>query len=177
VSVFDPVAGLNIPQSDAKTKVYGAELEAGINPLTNLTIFGSASYNQSEILNDFRTALNTFIRAKGNQTPDTPKVLAKLGLTYRPYKFEISPIVQYVGPRYGDALNNERIPSYWLVDLYLNYKLPTFLGLKDVTAGLSVLNLFNEGYISTITASDNAATGTYGVGAPRTFAATFRAQF
>ncbi len=177
ISVYDPVVQQSLHQSVGKTRVYGAELEVGVNPLDNLTIFASFSYNKSEIMNDFETAANAYIQAKGNDTPDTPQKLAKFGLTYNLYGLQISPIVQYIDSRYGDAMNTEKVPSYWLADLNVNYKLPVFLGLKEAIAGICVQNLFDEDYISTVSAGDNSTTGSYGVGAPRRFAVSLSAKF
>ena len=177
-SVYDPAVNTTLRQSIGKSRVLGAELEAGINPLDNLTLFGSISYNQSEVTENFNTASNTLIEAKGNQTPDTPKILAKFGLAYQLYGLEATPIIKYVGSRYGDVLQKERVPAYWLVDLGLNYKMPKVLDFTDTTVGVSVQNLLDETYVGAIGSfDDKTAGGSYQLGAPRTFAATLTVKF
>ncbi len=176
-SVYDPTVAQTIRQSIGKSRVYGTELEVGVTPIDNLSIYGSFSYNKSEITEDFKTATNTVIAAKGKQTPDTPEILAKLAVTYNLFGVEISPIAKFVDSRFGDVLNSERIPSYWVFDLDLKYSLPPFLGLKDVTLGINVQNLFDRSYIGAISSFDDTAKGSYMVGAPRTIVGSVAARF
>lgn len=176
-SVYDPTVGATMRQSIGKSRVYGAELEAGVNLLDNLAMYGSFSYNKSEITEDFKTATNTIIASKGKQTPDTPEILAKLALTYTLYGVEISPIAQFVDSRYGDVQNKEKISSHWAVDLTMSYKLPPFFALNDITVSLSVQNLLDEEYIGQISAFDDATKGSYRIGAPRTISGCLRAKF
>jgi iron complex outermembrane receptor protein len=177
ISFYDPAVSQTLNQSVGTTIVYGPELEVGVNPREDLTVFGSFSFDKSEIRDNFQTAANTFVQAKGKQVPDTPEVLAKLGLTYNLYGVEITPIAKFVDTRYGDAMNTQEVPHYWLVDLYVKYKLPPFLGLKNVTAEFSAFNLLNEQYVSTIQSSDNSTAGSYGLGAPRTLVGTISAKY
>ena len=176
-SVYDPTVGATMRQSIGKSRVYGAELEAGVNLLDNLALYGSLSYNNSEITEDFKTATNTVIASKGKQTPDTPEILAKLALTYNLYGVEISPIAQFVDSRYGDVQNKEKISSHWVVDLNMSYRLPPFFALNDITVSLSVQNLLDEEYIGQISAFDDATKGSYLIGTPRTISGCLRAKF
>ena len=118
-SIYDPVSAQSIAESVGKTRVYGAELELGVNPVDNLKGFASLSYNKSEIMSNIQTATHTFINAKGHEAPDTPKILAKIGATYSFCGLDITPIVKYVDARYGDVQNDQRVSSYWLTDSIL----------------------------------------------------------
>jgi len=180
-SVYDPTSGQSIPQAVGDERVYGAELALGLNVIDNLRAFGSISYNKSQIESNIPTGATTFVAANGKEAPDTAPILAKIGATYDLYGVNITPIVRYVDARYGDVLNLQRVSPYWVEDLYVNYKLPpsytSFVYLKEATVGLAILNVFNERYISAITAFDYSQSGSYMVGAPRAFALTYMAKF
>ncbi len=177
-SVFDPVSGQSVAQSVGNTSVYGAELEMGVNPLDNLTVFTSLSDTRSSIGSNIETAANVFVQTKGNQAPDTPKILAKLGLTWRLGGLDVTPVVKYQSSRFGDVGNTQMVSSYQTVDLYFNYKLPTLFGtLKEVNAGMCFLNLFNKEYISQISSFDYSTSGSYQVGPPRAVVLSLGARF
>jgi iron complex outermembrane receptor protein len=180
-SVYDPTSGLSIPQAVGNERVYGAELELGLNVIDDLRAFASISFNKSQIESNIATGAGTFIAAKGKEAPDTAPVLAKIGATYNLYGVNITPVAKYVDARYGDVLNQQTVAPYWVEDLYVNYRLPpsysSFVYLKEATLGLAILNVFNERYISAITAFDYSQSGSYMVGAPRAFALTYMAKF
>ncbi len=178
-SIYDPASGQSIPQAVGSEKVYGAELELGLNILDHLRAFGSISYNKSEIDSNIQTGATTFVNASGKEAPDVPPILAKIGAAYSLCGVEITPVERYVDARYGDVLNIQRVSPYWVTDLNVSYKLPPFLKpvLQEAVASLSILNLFNERYISAITAFDYSQSGSYMVGAPRAFAFSLMAKF
>jgi len=74
-------------------------------------------------------------------------------------------------------MNTEKIPSYWIVDLNLKYSLPPFLGLKDISAGLTIQNIFDKKYIGEITAFDDATKGSYLMGSPIAVSGCLSARF
>lgn len=81
--------------------------------------------------------------------------------------FTITPVVKYLGRRYGDAEHDEKIPSYVVCDLSLSYEKEKFYGLKSFKVGVNIDNLFDKKYVSVINAMDDAVSGTsYGAGAP-----------
>ena len=178
-SVYDPGTGQSTAQSVGSERVYGAELEAALNLMYNVRAFGSISYNKSEIESNIATGATTFVNADGKEAPDTPPILAKIGADYNLYGVDIVPIARYVDARYGDVLNIQRVPSYWVEDLNLIYRLPPFFRpvLQNATASFSILNVLNKRYISAITAFDYSQSGSYMVGAPRAFELTLEAKF
>ena len=178
-SVYDPTSGQSVPQAVGDEKVYGAELEVGLNVIENLRAFGSFSYNKSQIESNIATGATTFVNASGKEAPDTPPILVKIGVDYNLFGVDIVPIARYVDARYGDVLNMQRVSPYWVADFNASYKLPPFFKpvLQDATVSFSVLNVFNQRYISAITAFDYSQSGSYIVGAPRAFACTLAAKF
>ena len=85
-------------------------------------------------------------------------------------QFSLSPVVRYVGSRYGDTQGTQKVDGYFTADLSVGYQQK--LGLGKLNASLSVQNLFDKQYIGFINTSYYQATsGTnayYYPGAPRT---------
>lgn len=177
MSVYDPVLGFSTMLGAGETTVYGAELELGVNPIDDLSGFFSFTYTHSRIDNDVQTALGTFMPTAGKRVPDTPEFMAKLGASYRIKSIEIAPIIKFVGSRWADADNAERVPSYTVVDLNISYNRPELLGVKDFTAGLSFLNLFDNKYIGQIGSFDDTLGSAFYPGAPFTTAFTIGGKF
>jgi iron complex outermembrane receptor protein len=178
-SVYDPADGQSVPQAVGEERVYGAELELGLNPIDNLRAFASISYNKSEVESNVPSGATTFVASNGKEAPDTAPILAKIGATYNLDGLAITPLARYVDKRYGDVLNTQRVSPYWVEDINFTYKLPTIYNpvVTESLISFSILNVFNERYISAITAFDYSTSGSYQVGAPRAFVGTFTAKF
>lgn len=83
----------------------------------------------------------------------------------------ISPVMRYTSTRYGDVLH-KKIDGSTLFDLDLTWSRP-MLGLKQVDCSLSLLNIFDEQYVSMISTSDYKTLKTsYQPGVPFTVMAT-----
>mgnify|MGYP006307067917 CR=1 FL=1 len=103
-----------------------------------------------------------------NQVLDSPEFLLKSGIIYKVVDFEIIPTASYMGSRYGDALNNEKIDSVWLANLLVRYEKKNFYKSSDLLLTLESNNIFNKEYISVINASDDSLkSSSYYQGAPR----------
>lgn len=183
VGVFDPVLNTNIRTSAAAARAYGGELEVAARPIDQLSIFGSVLYGKSEMASNTTAASGAIVQTKGNATPDFPKFMFKAGLSFKLYGLEISPIVRYLGARYGNVNNSEKVSPYTIVDLFLTYtnqplfqKIP---GVKDGSIGLQFLNLFDKKYVGVINAFEDRLGGgaAYLPGAPFTVAGSMRLKF
>lgn len=177
VNFYDPVVGAAYSQNVGEGHTTGAQVAAAWNPLDSLSLFGSLSYNRAVFDEDVLTAGGATLRVSGQQLPDAPKRMATLGLTWKPGKFSVSPILHYQSERYGDSGHQERVPSFTTVDLQLGYQEKLGWGSLDVT--LALLNAFDRKYISLINASDVQGTGGIGYypGAPRTLMAKVGLNF
>lgn len=177
VLVIDPTLGgtLAYYQGTAKTTQRGVELEVGYQIDKSLSIFGSgtlasATYDEDTPTLSGGAALST----KGKQIPNAPKTMLKGGFAYRRGDLAMSPVVRYIGQRYGDSAQTKPVDGYTVFDFNASYDLS-----RDVRLGMAVLNLFDRRYISVISPNDsnlNAATSYY-AGAPRTVAITLGAKF
>lgn len=163
VSAYDPVTSLNYYQSNAKAEGKGVELSMYYEPIENIELFGALSYNRLNFTQNLTTTGGAVLDVEGNQVPDAPKRLAKAGVTMRYGGFYLTPAVRYVDSRYGDILNTQKVPSYTVVDLEGGYVTRNVAGFKELSASLSVQNLFDRHYIAIIK-NDLDDTGTNGAG-------------
>lgn len=180
VTAYDPAVGVSYLQNGVDAHAYGAELEAVWSATRNLNLVGSLSWNINKLDDDLRTGAGTVVATSGKQVPDTPRWLAKLGATYHHGDWQVSPMLRYVGQRYGDALNTEKVSGYTLADLHTGYKFGRQGGFAWLEVGASVLNLFDKRYVSTINVGqDDALPGstTYYPGAPRTWIVSLSGGF
>jgi iron complex outermembrane receptor protein len=172
VFAFDPNVGVSYAVSTAKARNYGGELEVGAEPIDYLTVFGTASYFIYEFEDNVVSATKTQLNLTGNQVPDAPKWMAKLGATYDRYGFSASPVVQWLGSRWGDALNTQRVSDYYVVNGYWGYKIPErySFGLKNLRLTGTFLNIFDRKYVSVISFNEFNLTGqtSYFAGPPFT---------
>lgn len=180
VTVFDPRVNLSYQQNGAKATSDGFELEGGWEPLSGLSLFGSLAWNRFGFDNDIRAATSSVIPVAGKQMADTPKFSAKLGAAWRLGQFTVSPLVRYIGPRFGDALESQKIAGYAVADLHFGYQARSLPGFaRDLGLSLSVLNLTDKRYIGIIAADDRnpGSASVYHPGAPRTVVVSLSGQF
>lgn len=179
VSTYDPLVNVSYYQSVAKAIAIGAELEGSYRFGGGLSAIFALSYNKFSFDGDVQAKSGAATATDGKQVPNAARVLAKFGLDWRSGGWNVSPVARYVGKRYGDTLNTQKVDAYFLADLHLGYKWRNVSVLQELGVGLSVLNLFDKNYIGQISASNfdlNAGT-TYYAGAPRTAVMTVSAKF
>lgn len=91
-----------------------------------------------------------------------------------------------IAPNTFQEVGIERIPGYTLTGLSARYTLPRIGLLKSAMVQLNVDNLFDAGYLASVSSATATATetglpgrslGRYFIGAPRTFTASFQAKF
>lgn len=121
----------------------------GIIFSTNAT-FVSAEFSADRFVKNGNETINV----KENKVPYAPEILVTSGLLIKaPFNFDLSLSATYIGKQYGDALNRETgtlngregpIPSYFIFDARLSYRLPAF---EKMALSLSVKNLLDERYI------------------------------
>jgi iron complex outermembrane receptor protein len=156
-----------------KVDAYGAELELGIVPARRVSIYASFSYNKAKFKDEYEVydlTRNEKANTKDKTVPDTPEYMAKLGGRFKLMGFRISPSVQYVGSRYGNLTNTEKVPSYTLVNLNVQRKI-----YKGINLLVDVVNLTDKKYVGRI--SPGVIEGTYYAGAPFTISAGLRGRF
>jgi iron complex outermembrane receptor protein len=178
VLVFDPNVGQSYYQSNAATTGAGAELEASwiVNP--QWTLVGSLTAQSERYDANIATGTGTVMNIKGKMVPYTPEYAAKLAATYTNDGFSITPVVRFIGTRYGLADNSQSVSPYAVADVTASYEFGTKLGLTPITFNCGVMNLFNAEYIGAISVNeDNLSSTSYYVAPPRTLFAGLTAKF
>ncbi|MDR3630380.1 MAG: TonB-dependent receptor [Desulfocapsaceae bacterium] len=176
VQVVDPsLGGLSYYEGTAETTEYGTELEAEYIIDNSWSIFGSGTL-ASETYDQNTPTLSggAVLATQGKQIPNAPNFMLKGGVSYRWYNLTLSPVLRYIGKRYGDSAETQPVAGYTAFDFNASY---TFS--HDILLKLSVLNLFNSHYIAEIVPNDtnlNGATAYY-AGAPMTVAMTVSVKY
>ncbi|WP_299198674.1 TonB-dependent receptor [Thermocrinis sp.] len=153
-----------------KVDAYGAELELGFVPVSSVSIYTSFSYNEAKFKDESFYDGSTKYNIKDKTVPDTPKYMVKLGGRFQVMGFRISPSVQYIGSRYGNLINTEKVSSYTLVNLNVQRKV-----YKGIDLFVDVVNLTDKKYVGRI--SPGTTSGTYYAGAPFTISVGLSGRF
>jgi iron complex outermembrane receptor protein len=182
VKVIDPSIGPNIAyyEGTGSSTEYGAELQVAYQLDSKLFVFGSGTLASETFDSDTPTLTGgSLLATKGNQIPNTPQTMLKAGMTYTWNDFSVTPVVRYIGERYGDAANAQKVSGYTVVDLTLGYDIKEKFGLDEATFKFGVINLFDRKYVSQISPNetDLSSNATYYVGAPRTLMGTVAVKF
>ena len=155
-----------------KVIAQGAELEIGYSPNRNFSLYTSASYNVAKFKDDVFYDGNTKYDIKDKNVPDTPAYMLKLGVDSRYMGFKIRPSIQYIGSRYGNFINTEKVNSYTLVNLYVEKDIAP---RKLATLYVDVYNLTDTRFIGRI--NPGTATGSYYIGAPLAISVGIKGRF
>jgi iron complex outermembrane receptor protein len=203
-SVTDPV---DIQRGNVATRAAaikgqttdGFEL-TGLADLRLIDLYGSytyqhATYDDAAIGSRDRLNLDSVAIIPGTDVRDIPRssIYGEIGV--KPLAgLRVAGTVNHVSSRAGGdivapttyrEIGVERIPGYTLVGLSGRYTLPDLGPLRGASVQLNVDNVFNEGYIASVSSATATATetglpgrslGRYFVGAPRTFTASFRVR-
>jgi len=160
----------NVGKVDAK----GFELEVGANPVPKTNIYASFSYNEAKFKDDFiiydDNNDSKKYDIKDKSVPDTPRYMVKLGSRFDVYDFKVSPSIQFIGSRYGNFTNTEKVDNYTIVNLSATRKI-----YKHFDLYMDVINLTNQKYVGRI--SPGPASGTYYAGAPFTISFGINGRF
>lgn len=150
-TVYDPVTASRYPWNVADATRYGVELEGGVELTPSLSLLGNYSWNRFRYDQDLALSATATIPTEGKQVVDTPEHMLKLGARYRLDRWTFGADARYIGARYGDVLNEERIAGVTLVDAMAQYRLS-----KAAVLTLDVRNLFDREYIGPVNAADDA---------------------
>jgi iron complex outermembrane receptor protein len=171
------------------SRIRGLELQAGTKPVSGFSVFGSTTFTQSLILNNFPATATTTLPTSGSIFPDTPKFMASASVQYASGPYVAALSAKYTGKRFTTLVNDEFLDGYTVFDLNAGYRFESGTFFKNPTLRLNVSNLFNKSYLiansgsgSNITTSIAAgAVGggipAYYVGAPRFTSLSFGAEF
>lgn len=137
----------------------GFELSATVYLNDNWAVYGSYTANESEY------ADGSLDYPQGNTVFGSPEDMYVLSIDYAKDSVFAGLSNKYVGKRWMDAANTQRIDDYMVSDLYIGASLENLAqGLKNADVRLTVNNLFDKSYLGGV-AGQSAW-----IGAPRTAA-------
>ena len=137
----------------------GFELSATVYLNNNWAVYGSYTANESEY------ADGSLDYPQGNTVFGSPEDMYVLSIDYAKDNVFAGLSNKYVGKRWMDAANSQRIDDYMVSDLYIGASLENLAqGLKNAEVRLTVNNLFDKSYLGGV-AGQSAW-----IGAPRTAA-------
>lgn len=191
----DPETLLTTDTNVGATRSKGIELAAGAKITDSWSVYGSATYNDNELRNNFLAGVGPngkpeYLPTKGKSYIETPKFLASFGTAYAWRGFFAGMQAKFTGVRYSTLVNDEKTSPYTTVDAQAGYHFGDIGWVSDPVLTFNVTNIFDSNYLSQIsTFKPNAlpvqtAGGTvsgasplYMLGAPRTFSLTLTAKF
>lgn len=184
VNTYDEELGYFVDRNVGSVELQGAEASLGWEPIENLSLYGSASFLDSELQEDYRLNATQFAATRGKELVETPDMMFALRASYRFNDvFQLGAQAKYTGERWITDVNDLKDDAYTVVDLDARFDFATF-GLEGTYMQFNVINLFDEDYYSTLGTQTSATPGApgyarpfAGVGAPRTVMATLRYSF
>jgi iron complex outermembrane receptor protein len=164
---------------DVKQKGFDAQF--GFKPEDYLSFYASFSYQDSELQDNIPgTALGSLLLTKGKQLYEAPNYQGAVRVDWDITEaLSVGVQAKYVGERWTNLTNTEKVPSYALLDLDARYVLDGFLdgvGMKNTYIQLNVKNLADEKYLGDL-AVNPSGTGLGQPGYPRTASITLHAAF
>jgi iron complex outermembrane recepter protein len=211
VSSFDPELGFSVDRNVGDVDLDGLEMQVGQRLGSAVALSASAAYAKSELLEDLPFGLNPlgeqqFLPLKGNELVESPDWTFTLRAD-----FDVTDNLRFgmqgkkVGDRFSTDLNDEKVSSYTVFDLDLDYtfKIP---GFDSVQMQFNVTNLTDEEYYGNISSgagrnsttplpclngvtgvtancvnsagvAQNGGVGFFSIGAPRTASVSIKLNF
>jgi len=146
IDVNDPT--LSIDRNVGTVVVQGVDAEAGWKPIDHLSLYASATYQDSEIKDNIAVSVGgqpAFLPTKGKEFVLTPKWQFSSRVQYDWNDFTIGLQGKYESSRWISDVNDDRIPGFATFSLDASYKL-RFIN-DDTVIRVNVANLFDRFYI------------------------------
>ncbi len=170
----------------------GVEISADIALTENLSVFTSLTFSSSEYVEtiggtgtqytslenalaaiaDDTNSESSLVAVKGNTVIGTPDTMGVISLDWNKDNYFAGLSTKYVDSRYLDIYNASEVEDYLVSDFYVGGFVDNIgQGIESLEVRLTVNNLFDEDYASTI------APGAFWIGAPRAVAVNARLTF
>ncbi len=185
VSTFDPDLDTFVDRNVGSVKSTGAEFSAGWEPITNLSLYATASFLNSELQDDYVfNAAGALLPTKGKKQVESPEQMYSARASYT-FNDVLTAGIQakYTGERWVTDVNDLKADAFTIVDLDARFDFAKF-GLEGTYLQFNVTNLTDEQYYANLGTGASSTPGQLGygrrfasVGAPRTVMATLRYAF
>jgi iron complex outermembrane recepter protein len=144
--MYDPLVDSSYIQNSGKAEVYGLELQNNYEASENFWFLLSAALSDSKVL---------YSELRGNKIPETPKLTLKSSIGYSFARFHTAHLkAKYIGSRYADISNKQKVKAYSVYDLSYEYQQPDLFSMKNFRFFATVQNILNEKYIASIGSAD-----------------------
>jgi iron complex outermembrane receptor protein len=174
--VLDEVSGIAFSQNVGNVRYTGVDGGVGFKPMDTLSVYASASYLKSEILQDIPNAVAGVLPTKGKAIYEIPKFQGGVRVQWDPMEvLSLGVQGKFVGARWTNLVNTEQFDGYALWDLDARFKMDAF-GLENTYIQANVRNLFDERYLGDIS-PNLTGTALAQPGYRRTFALTLHYEY
>jgi iron complex outermembrane receptor protein len=149
--VLDEPSGIAFSQNVGDVRYTGVDGAVGFKPLDTLSIYASASYLKSEILQDIANAsAGAPLATKGKSIYEIPKFQGGVRVQWDPMEaLSLGVQGKFVGRRFTNLVNTEGFDDYALWDADVRLNLSQF-GMEKTYLQANVRNLFDERYLGDI---------------------------
>jgi iron complex outermembrane receptor protein len=130
-------------------QLLGLEASASFRLGGGISWYNGLSLNKSQYKSDY-TSNGVTYPTNGKTIVDTPAAMLKSVFSYDSSTLFANLGVDYMAKRYYTYLNQGDVAGRTLLNTSVGYRLGGLAGLKDLTVQLTVNNLTNQKYISTL---------------------------
>jgi iron complex outermembrane receptor protein len=191
VNAFDDLLGIFVDRNVGKVELQGFDAEVAYQPdwLEGLTLYASTSYIDSELKENVPITATTFLATKGKELVETPEWTFSARAQYTINGFTFGLQGKYVGDRWATDVNDEVSPGYFTMDGSIRYDFESE-DMGGAYIQLNAINIFDKGYLGSISSQTNAlstqvinggvragSAPTYQIGAPATLQLNIGLQF
>lgn len=164
-------------QNVGEAVVYGLQIQSSIKATNNLWFAINPALTFSKVTKDI-IYNNASYSIEGNEVAETPRFSLKVAATYSLKNHLITLQGRYIGSRYADIENTEKMDGYTTWDASYGYSFKNVGFAKSLHLTFSVNNIFDEKYVSSIGTADLLDDSTtYFAGAPRSVALNIKGTF
>lgn len=174
---LSPFFGEFIDRNLGAVEQRGFDAQIGWEVTDALTLYGSTSWNDSEVQDDLETSPGVFLPTGGKKLVETPEWTYSARIDWQPTdNLSVGLQGKFVDDRFTNDVNDESFDSYTVVDFDARYDLTDTFGIRDAFVQVNVTNLFDEDYLGNIsTSTTGLRTGS--LGSPRTAVVTLGTSF
>jgi iron complex outermembrane receptor protein len=177
LSAYDPDTNISTDRNVGDVEMMGFDAQLGYSPIESLSFYASASYNDSEIQDDYRSSSTTVIATGGKSLVEVPDWTFVLSAKYETGPLSAGIQAKYVGERWLTDLNDLAVPSYTTVNADARFDLGYF-GFEGTDIQINVTNLLDEEYFGSLGTGLNSTSSLFAnQGPPRTIQASVRYAF
>ncbi|GLS02716.1 TonB-dependent receptor [Brevundimonas denitrificans] len=176
-----PTFDLTIDRNVGAVIQSGLDAQFGWNVSDTLSVYGSASYNESELQDDLflgnftctnatqvpgstppcglapGIVIPTFLQTAGKTLVETPDWTYSARIDWdATADLSLGLQAKYVGDRFASDVNDEVAPAYTVVDFDARYDLTNTFGIRDAYVQVNVTNLLEEDYLGNISTGNNS---------------------